>query len=122
MAIGKKVWVIPGGCIPLDSNGHEPDFTSRDQLSLLNTGDIEAEIGIFIFHEAQEPVGPYELRLAGRRMRRVRFNDLIFPQALELGSNFAALLLSNVPVVVQFTRVKTSDSNVGLIGTIAHCG
>ena len=33
---GKTRWIIPGGHIPLESIGHEPEFTSRDQIAILN--------------------------------------------------------------------------------------
>lgn len=44
--IGHKVWAIPGGRMPLRSTGPEPDFTSRDELCILNTAATDAELEI----------------------------------------------------------------------------
>ena len=53
-------------------------------------------------------MGPYPLTVAPHRVRQVRFNDLIDPQAMPLGVDYAVVIESNVPIVVQFTRHDTS--------------
>ena len=42
------------------------------------------------------------------RVRCVRCNDLSDPEATPLGVDYGGLVESNVPVVVQFTRIATS--------------
>lgn len=116
--IGRTVWVIPGGHIPLDSSGAEPAFTSRDELIILNTGDEAARLRLTIFYTDREPVTGYELAIEARRVRRVRFNDLIDPEALPLGADYGVVIESNVPVVVQFSRVDSSQAALALATTI----
>jgi hypothetical protein len=117
-AIGRETWVIPGGRIPLRSTGPEPEFTSRDELSVLNTGDTEARLSLTIFYTDREPVGPYQLPVAARRLRHIRFNDLIDPEALPLDVHYGVVVESNVPVVVQFNRIDTSQDALAIGGTI----
>lgn len=81
---------------------------------MLNAGDAAAEIEITVFHERQDPVGPYPLVVAARRMRVVRINDLIDPQAVPLGVPFAAVVRSDVPIVAQLNRVDTSDGRLSI--------
>ena len=119
-AIGRTTWVIPGGRIPLQTTGPEPESTSRDELSLLNTGDAEARIELKIYYADREPIGPYRLVVAARRVRCVRFNDLIDPEALPLGVDYAAVIASDVPIVVQFTRVDSSQTALALLGVMAY--
>jgi hypothetical protein len=57
-APGKKLWVIPGGHIPLATTGPEPEFTSCDQVSVLNGGGRMAIIVITVYYADREPVGP----------------------------------------------------------------
>ncbi len=109
-AIGHTLWTIPGGHIPPRSTGDEPAFTSRDEIILLNTGDDLATVEITVFHADREPIGPYRLTVAPRRVRRVRCNDLIDPEAIPLGLDFAMVLASDTPIVVQFDRVDTSQA------------
>jgi hypothetical protein len=106
--LGRKTWVIPGGQIPLHSQGPEPENTSRDELFLLNTGNKEARLEITIYYADRDPVGLYPLTVPPRRVRNVRFNDLIDPEALPLDTPYAAVVQANVPIVVQFQRLDSS--------------
>ncbi|MEQ4303144.1 sensory rhodopsin transducer [Plantactinospora sp. B6F1] len=118
--LGGRVWVIPDGRIPFPSNGAEPEFTSFDQLSVLNTGDEPAELRITVYYEDREPVGPYPVTVGARRIRHVRLNDLVDPEAIVLGRRFGCVVRSPVPVVVQFLRQDTRlPGALGLTGTIA---
>ena len=118
-AIGHTMWVIPGGHVPGTSNGHEPEFTSFDQICILNTGDKEAEVEINIYHTDQEPVGPYPLKIAPRRVRHTRINDLMNPLAIPLDTDYAAVIESNVPIVVLFSRQDTRQTANTIAFTLA---
>ena len=120
--IGSKVWAIPGGHMPLLSSGAEPRDTSRDELCVLNAGHFDAHLQLTIYYEEQEPVGPYPLKVAAQRVRHVRFNDLIDPQALPLDTPYAALIVADHPVVVQFTRCDTSQVANAIATTLAFPG
>jgi hypothetical protein len=118
-AIGYTTWVIAGGCIPPQSTGPEPEFTSRDELFVMNTGDTEARLSMTIYFTDREPVSGYRLAVGARRVRRVRFNDLIDPEALLLGVDYGVLVESNVPVIVQFDRIDTSQAELARQGSLA---
>lgn len=120
--IGAKVWAIPGGHMPLRSSGDEPRYTSRDELCVLNAGHADASLQLTIYYEDREPVGPYSLEVAAHRVRHVRFNDLIDPQALPLDTPYAVLLTADHPVVVQFTRHDTSQAANAIATTLAFAG
>lgn len=120
--IGAKVWAIPGGHMPLRSSGEEPRDTSSDQLCVLNAGHSDANLELTIYYEDHEPVGPYPLKVAAQRVRHVRFNDLIDPQALPLDTPYAALVIADHPVVVQFTRRDTSQAANAIATAIAFAG
>lgn len=118
-AIGHTKWVIPGGHIPGTSTGIEPEFTSFDQLCILNTSKKEAEIEITIYYSDQEPVGPYPLKVSPRRVRHTRINDLIDPLAIPLDTDYAAVIESNIPVVVLFSRQDTRQTAKAIALTLA---
>lgn len=117
--MGRRQWVIPGGYIPLNSTGHEPEFTSQDKLSFLNLSDEEAQVEITIFYTDREPVGPYTVTILARRVRKVKLNDLIDPEAIFLDTDYACVVASSAPVVVQFSRLDSSQRENALAGTIA---
>jgi hypothetical protein len=118
-AIGRTSWAIPGGWMPLASTGPEPAFTSHDKLCLLNAGEEMANVEVAIVFTDREAVEPYRLTIAPRRVRPIRVNDLIFPEAIPLETAYAAVVRSDVPLVVQFTRQDTGRAARAIAGSMA---
>ncbi len=99
--MGRTSWVFSAGFAPSQSTGEEPEFTSRNTLCLLNTGDRTACVELTVYHEEAEPVGPYRIEVASRRVRHHRINDLIDPQAVALDAPYGLVVESDEPVVAQ---------------------
>jgi hypothetical protein len=121
MSTGHKIWVIAGGQIPLLSTGKEPGFTSRDVVCILNTGEA-TKVNIMIYYEDKPPAGPYRIELKEICVRQVRFNDLVDPLPIPLNTIYAAVIESDNPVLVQFTRMDTGHANKALLSTMAFPG
>jgi hypothetical protein len=119
-AIGKKVWAIAEGYIPSYSHGPSPQFESHETACILNTGDEIAHIEIMIYFTEREPAGPYKVKIPARRTVHLRFNSLKDPEPIPLGTDFASVLTSDVPVVVQHTRLDSRQSENALMTTIAY--
>lgn len=111
---GAYRWYFSAGMIPEHSTGHEPEFTSRIEICLLNTGVEEARVQATVYHENSEPVGPYEIRVPGARVCHVRINDLIEPEAVPLGRPFGLALDSEVPVVAQLMYLDTRSGQLAV--------
>ena len=121
-AIGKKRWAIAEGYIPAWSRGPEPQLTSHETACLLNTNDLDAHVQITVFFADREPVGPYRLTVPARRTKHVRFNDLQDPAPIPKDTDYASVIDSDVPIVVQHTRLDSRQAELGLISTIAYSG
>jgi hypothetical protein len=119
-AIGARRWVIADGYIPATSNGPEPEMTSHETAALLNTGDVAATVSITCYFADREPAGPYEIELEPRRTRHVRFNDLDDPQPVPRATEYAALIESDVPIVVQHTRLDSRQAANTIFSTVAY--
>jgi hypothetical protein len=122
MSIGRKHWAIAEGYIPVGSNGPEPAMTSHETVCLLNTSDADANVTITVYFSDREPVGPYRMQVKARRTRHVRFNDLSEPEPIPRGTDFASVIESDVPVVVQHTRLDSRQAENALMTTIAFAG
>lgn len=118
-AIGHKVWAVAGGHIPLNNTGREPEFSSFDRLCFLNTSDKPAQVEITFFYTDHDPIGPYPVSVPAGRIRYIRINDLIDPEAVPLDTDYACVVESDVPIVVQFTRQDTRQAANALIGMMA---
>ncbi|MBF0375198.1 MAG: sensory rhodopsin transducer [Alphaproteobacteria bacterium] len=119
MEVGKRVWAIAEGYIPGGSTGRGPAFASHETACILNAGDRDAQVRITVFFTDREPAGPYLVSVPKRRTRHVRFNDLRDPEPIPHDTDFASLLESDVPVVVQHTRLDSRQAELALITTVA---
>src|SRR5689334_20262722 len=104
-AIGKRRWAIAEGYIPEGSHGPKPAMLSHETACLLNTTDQAAHVTITIFFKDRDPIGPYRLTVPPRRTRHVRFNELDEPAPIPHGTDYASVIESDVPIVVQHTRL-----------------
>lgn len=120
--IGQTRWAIAEGYIPGQSNGPEPQMTSHESVSLLNTADQEAHVTITIYYSDREPVGPYRVMVPARRTRHVRFNNLNDPEPIPRDTEYSSVIESDVPLVVQHTRLDSRQSENALLSTITFAG
>jgi len=118
--IGATTWIIADGFIPAESTGPEPAMTSHDSACILNAGDEDAHAELYIYFADREPVGPYELTIPARRAFHQRLNDLEDPEPMPIGVDYCCVIRSEVPVVVQHTRLDSRQAANALMSTIAY--
>ncbi|HEX4086980.1 MAG TPA: sensory rhodopsin transducer, partial [Chthoniobacteraceae bacterium] len=104
------------------SNGPEPEFTSHEAFCILNSGDEDAHIVLTIYYADKEPAGPYQITVKARRTHHFRFNNLTDPEPIPRGTSYASVFESDVPVVIQHTRLDSRQDQNGLMTTIAFPG
>lgn len=119
-AIGQTRWAIAEGYIPAYGHGPEPQFTSHETACLLNASDQDAHVEITIYFSDREPVGPYRLTVPARRTKHLRFNDLKDPEPIPCDHDYASVIESDVPIVVQHTRLDSRQAENALLSTIAY--
>lgn len=120
MEVGQRRWAIPEGYIPTWSRGPEPEMESHETACILNAGEREAHVSITVYFSDREPAGPYRVTVPPRRTRHLRFNELDDPEPIPRGVDFASLIESDVPVVVQHTRLDSRQAENALLSTIAY--
>ena len=121
-APGHKRWAIAEGYLPAWSNGPEPLMQSHETACVLNASDEEAHVEITIYFADREPAGPYRLIVPPRRTQHVRFNELDDPEPIPQDTDFASVIVSDVPIVVQHTRLDSRQAENALLSTIAFAG
>jgi hypothetical protein len=118
-AKGKHRWYVPDAFLPPDSSH---GVESHESACLLNAGGRDAVIQLTFFFEDREPAGPVKLQLPAQRTRHVRLTDPAALAGLELprGIPFAYAVESDVPIIVQHSRLDTSAGAYTLATTIAY--
>ncbi|GGC11748.1 hypothetical protein GCM10011494_33190 [Novosphingobium endophyticum] len=119
--IGKTTWAIAEGYIPSGSTDPgDPALVSHETVCILNAADVDADIEITLFFADREPAGPYRLTVAARRTRHMRFNDLSDPEPVPRDTDYASVIHSTQPVVVQHTRLDSRRPEIALMSTMAY--
>lgn len=117
VATGHTYWVIPDGYIPPDSRGN---LESHESICVLNTGLEDAELVITIFFEDREPIENIEASVPGRRTRHIRTASLHSgDQSIPAGVPYAITVSSNVPVIIQYSRLDTTQPELALMSVMA---
>lgn len=118
--IGHRTWVVPDGMIPSWSNGPEPEMVSHETLSILNPNLQDATIEVTVYFSEKPPAGPYEIRVPAERTLHQRTNEFEDPEPIPPGEDYAVVLRSDVPVIVQHTRLDSRQAENALTSTIAY--
>jgi hypothetical protein len=122
MNIGHRRWVIPDGYIPAESTGSSRQLVSHETVCILNCGSRDAHIGITLYFSDREPIGPYRFTVEAARTRHLRFNDFDDPEPVPRDTDYASLIESDVPVIIQHTRLDSRQPALALMTTIAYPG
>lgn len=118
--IGKTTWAIAEGYIPPESHGPTPTMLSHETACLLNSGDRDAHVAITVYFADREPAGPYRVTVPARRTLHLRFNDLRDPESVPRGTDYSSVIQSDVPIVVQHTRLDSRQAEEALLSTLAY--
>jgi hypothetical protein len=118
-ALGKKRWAIAEGYIPPDDATKPRAFVSHEAACILNTGDADAHLEITLYFADKEPSGPHLLTVPARRTLHLRLNELGQPAAVAPGIDYSTVIESDVPIVVQHTRLDSRKGELALLSTIA---
>jgi len=115
---GSKTWFIPDGFIPVESS---EDLISHEAVCLLNCNNEIAEIYFTIYFEDQDPLVDIEVLLEGNRTKHLK-TKLIKQgdKGIPKGVPYAIKVSSNIPIIVQYSRMDTTQPANTLMTTIGH--
>jgi hypothetical protein len=116
--IGQRTWAIAEGFIPGRSTGPD-DMESHETVCVLNTSDQDANVNVMIYFSDREPAGPYRIRVPARRTVHQWISKLSEPEPVPTDTDYAMLLHSDVPVVVQHSRLDSREPANALLSTLA---
>jgi len=89
-------------------------------MCLLNASDEDAHIEVMVCFADREPAGPYRFNVPARRTSHLRFNDFEYPTRIPVDTDFASVIQSDRPIVVQHTRLDSRQAALALLSTIAY--
>lgn len=117
--IGKTTWVIPDGFLPTTSSGEQ---VSHEAVCVLNLGDEDAVIQLTFYFEDQAPIADFESVCGAQRTHHIRLDKLKSKSGAPVprGVPYAIKVDSSVPIVVQHSRLDTSQEALALFTTMGY--
>jgi len=117
-AVGAKVWVIPDGYLPSESSGA---LKSHESTCVLNLGESPALVKLTAYFEDRAPLTDFRVVCPPYRTMHIRLDTLKNDrqQSIPAGVPFALKVESNRRIVVQQTRLDSTQPALALMTTIA---
>jgi hypothetical protein len=117
-SLGAKTWLVPDCFLPEKSTG---ELESHESTCVLNVGGRAAALKFTAYFEDREPIAGLAATCPPRRTNHVRINRLrnAAGESIPRGVPFALLVESNVSVVVQHTRLDSTQPALALMTTMA---
>jgi len=120
--IGRKRRAIAEGYIPGWSQGPALVMASHETVGILPTPDRDTHKEITGFYANRVPVGAYHIIVRACRTKPGRLNALADPEPISPAVNYASVIESDVPLVVQYLRLDSRLAEHALVSTSAYAG
>lgn len=116
---GSTTWFVPDAYYPEISNGH---YVSHEAICVLNPGNEDAIITITLYFEDKDKLEGFTAECKAERTNHIRLDKLknVNGQSIPAGVPYAMLVKSTLPVIVQYSRLDTTQAEMALMTTMAY--
>lgn len=116
---GSKVWFIPDGYYSSKSTGM---FPSHEAICVLNPGKKDAKIKITLYFEDRDKMEGFIAECKAERTNHIRMDKLrdVNGKGIPLDVPYAMMVESDTEIIVQYSRMDTSQAEMALMTTIAY--
>lgn len=117
--LGKTEWAIGDGFMSASSNG---GYDSHEAVCVLNLTDKPAQIEITVYFEDAPPLKGFTAQCGAQRTHHIRLDKIKNTEGKEIPKEkpYALFVQSDVPVVVQHSRMDVTQAEMTLMSTIAY--
>ncbi len=117
-SVGAKRWLIPDSYLPDQSTG---DMKSHESACVLNLNSRPAKVKLTVYFEDRPPLEGFEATCPPMRTNHIRLERLKNRRGemIPVATPMALKVESDVAVVVQHTRLDTTQPALALMTTMA---
>lgn len=121
-ANGALTWMIPDAYLatPVDD---DPIYKNHESICILNTTPDDANIKLDFYFEDRDSVEGIEIIVPSKRCPHIRLDkpEQVGGYKIPLDVPYGVRIRSDVPIVVQYSRMYASRGNIdSLLTTIAY--
>jgi len=119
VGMGSRVWLVPDGYLPSCEPG---DLVSHESICVLNTGSKTAHCKLDVFFEDRDPMLGIAFQVEAQRTLHLRLDrpEMLGGVSLPKEVPYATRVTSDVPVVVQSSRLDVTQPNLALFTTMGY--
>lgn len=117
---GKREWLVADCYWPeTTAPGH---YVSHEAVCALNTSDRDARIELTLYFEDREPMAGFVAHCPARRTHHIRLDKLTDAAGghVPMGTPYAIHAVSDVNIIMQYSRLDATQPNCTLATTIAY--
>lgn len=118
---GAKVWFIPDGYLatPVDN---DPSYKNHEAFCVMNTTEQHAHLLIDFYFADRDPVEGVSVTVPAKRCLHLRtdITEHLGGYALPFDTPYGARIRSDVPIIVQYSRMYSTTRNISLMTTMAY--
>ena len=118
---GKRVWYFPDGYLPA-KNPASP-LEAHEALMLFNVHECEVKVRIDIYYSDRDPVRDIAVTVPAERIIALRMDhkEDLGGHEIPLLTQYALRVTASEPIVVQFGRLDTTQSNMAYYLGVGFC-
>ena len=117
---GKKTWLIPDCYLNSVSKN---ESVSHEAICVINTTDVDATINLTLYYEDRDKIeGEFVSECKAGRTHHIRLDRIVSKNGEKIARDvpYAMLVEANTEIVVQYSRLDTSEVEMALMTTIAY--
>ena len=117
---GKTKWYFPDGEIP--PMGSDPEVYGHESLIVLNPNGEAAHVRLTVYWTDREPTQSAPITVGAQRVHGLRATEQrdFLGGTPTAGEQYALLVESDVPVIVQYGRLDVRQSNMAFYTTSGY--
>ena len=120
-ADGAKIWFIPDAYLatPVDD---DPGYKNHEAICVMNTTADDAEMTLDFYFEDRDPMENVSVTVPAKRCYHIRMDipEQVGGVEIPLDTPYGVRVRSNVPIVVQYSRMYSTTRNISLMTTMAY--
>jgi hypothetical protein len=118
---GSTTWYIPDTYLPSPVTADGP-YVGHEAICVLNVTGQDASLLLDFYFEDRPPVTNVAVSVPAERTRHLRLDkpEQVGGFCVPVGVPYAIRVRSNIPVIVQYSRLDTTQTQCTLMTTMAH--
>lgn len=118
---GAKLWFIPDAYLAKPADD-DPIYKNHEAICVMNTTSDDATLQLDFYFADREPIENIMIAMPAKRCHHIRMDipEQVGGYEIPFDVPYGVRVRSDVPVVVQYSRMYATTHNISLMTTMAH--